>query len=175
MNFGKLQETQENNKLGVGLGLSICREIILAQGGSIDIQSEEGKGTAFIITLKAKVMVDNDRVRQAQIRYDTLGSDYQSSQNNSNSNDEVDDDDEAPDKDDGNSSDSVSELSLFIDSPPINKRPVRFTPQRAKAVLMLSPLEQGNIENMRQNSESKGLLQPIEEQELLLESSVSFS
>ena len=63
MNFGKLQETQENNKLGVGLGLSICREIILAQGGSIDIQSEEGKGTAFIITLKAKVMVDNDRVR----------------------------------------------------------------------------------------------------------------
>ena len=49
--------------LGVGLGLSICREIILAQGGSIDIQSEEGKGTAFIITLKAKVIVDTDRVR----------------------------------------------------------------------------------------------------------------
>ena len=63
MNFGKLQETQENNKLGVGLGLSICREIILAQGGSIDIQSEVGKGTAFIITLKAKVLVDDDRLR----------------------------------------------------------------------------------------------------------------
>ena len=37
------------NKLGVGLGLSICKDIILAQGGKVDIKSEEGKGTDFII------------------------------------------------------------------------------------------------------------------------------
>ena len=49
MNFGKLHESEGQNKQGVGLGLSICREIILAQGGSIDIESNEGIGTSFII------------------------------------------------------------------------------------------------------------------------------
>ena len=39
MNFGKLHETQNTNKEGVGLGLSICKEIIHAYGGSIDIRS----------------------------------------------------------------------------------------------------------------------------------------
>ena len=51
MNFGKLHENQEHNKAGVGLGLSICHQIILAQGGHVDIQSEVGKGTDFIINL----------------------------------------------------------------------------------------------------------------------------
>ena len=49
MNFGKLRDTEQKNKTGVGLGLSICRDIIIALGGSIDIVSEEGKGTDFII------------------------------------------------------------------------------------------------------------------------------
>ena len=37
MNFSKLHETQEVNKQGVGLGLSICKEIINAFGGTVDI------------------------------------------------------------------------------------------------------------------------------------------
>ena len=51
-NFGKVTETQEVNKSGVGLGLSICKEIINAHGGSVDIQSEIDRGTDFIINLK---------------------------------------------------------------------------------------------------------------------------
>ena len=54
MNFSKLHETQEVNKQGVGLGLSICKEIITAFGGTVDIQSEEGRGTDFIIKLETK-------------------------------------------------------------------------------------------------------------------------
>ncbi len=36
---------------GVGLGLSIVREIILAHNGKIFIESEEGKGTTFLILM----------------------------------------------------------------------------------------------------------------------------
>lgn len=38
---------------GTGLGLSICAGIISEHGGTIDVESEEGKGAAFIITLPA--------------------------------------------------------------------------------------------------------------------------
>ena len=51
MNFSKLNETQKANPAGVGLGLSICRDIILALGGTVNIKSKEGQGTDFIIRL----------------------------------------------------------------------------------------------------------------------------
>ncbi|NIO49266.1 MAG: hypothetical protein GTN73_07520 [Candidatus Aminicenantes bacterium] len=37
--------------VGIGLGLSICYRIVEDHGGSIDVQSEEGKGTTFTIRL----------------------------------------------------------------------------------------------------------------------------
>ncbi len=36
---------------GTGIGLSLCRQIILKHGGTIRVESEEGKGTTFIIQL----------------------------------------------------------------------------------------------------------------------------
>ena len=66
------------NIQGVGLGLSICNEIILAQGGSIDVQSEVGIGTSFIITMKAKCRVDKQRLIRAQQRMGQDG-EYKSS------------------------------------------------------------------------------------------------
>ena len=40
---------------GTGLGLAICREIIQRHGGQIDVQSEQGKGTAFHLLLPLAV------------------------------------------------------------------------------------------------------------------------
>jgi signal transduction histidine kinase/HAMP domain-containing protein len=47
---------------GAGLGLAIVREIILAHGGEIEVQSDLGKGTRFAFTLPAS----HDRAAIAQ-------------------------------------------------------------------------------------------------------------
>jgi two-component system, sensor histidine kinase and response regulator len=40
-----------DNEIGTGLGLAICRDFIALNHGRLDVQSEVGKGTSFIITL----------------------------------------------------------------------------------------------------------------------------
>lgn len=57
-NFSKLDQSRKQNTQGVGLGLSICREIIIAHRGTISVESEEGKGTDFIIDLDTKCKYD---------------------------------------------------------------------------------------------------------------------
>ena len=38
---------------GSGLGLAICREIAVAHGGNVWVESEEGRGSAFSLALPA--------------------------------------------------------------------------------------------------------------------------
>ena len=69
-NFGKLKDDAGANKQGVGLGLSICREIITATGGQVNIESTEGKGTDFIISIKAKSRIDMAKINEAQLNFE---------------------------------------------------------------------------------------------------------
>jgi signal transduction histidine kinase len=49
--FFQVKKSDRAYQEGLGLGLFICKEIVTAHGGTIDIESEVGKGTTFIVTL----------------------------------------------------------------------------------------------------------------------------
>lgn len=49
--FHKADRSRGKDKKGIGLGLSIVREIIRAHDESINVYSQEGKGTKFVFTL----------------------------------------------------------------------------------------------------------------------------
>ena len=49
--FTKIKNNWHLNKEGVGLGLVISKTIANALGGDIEIESEVGKGSNFILTL----------------------------------------------------------------------------------------------------------------------------
>ena len=51
--FYRVEEGRERNssETGSGLGLAICRRIALAHGGTLEIESELGKGTTVTVRL----------------------------------------------------------------------------------------------------------------------------
>lgn len=49
--FSRAEKSRNPRFGGAGLGLSLCRELVLLLGGRITFQSEEGKGTVFSVTL----------------------------------------------------------------------------------------------------------------------------
>lgn len=50
--FFKADSSRGLDKTGVGLGLSIVKEFVKAHGETIEVNSEEGKGTEFVFTLE---------------------------------------------------------------------------------------------------------------------------
>ena len=53
-NYFQIDSAPSNEK-GVGLGLAITRNIVLAMGGDISVQSEYGKGSTFTVILPQKI------------------------------------------------------------------------------------------------------------------------
>ena len=53
-NFTQLDASQSKRYAGTGLGLTICKEMLSLMGGSIDVQSVEGRGSTFSFRLGLK-------------------------------------------------------------------------------------------------------------------------
>jgi signal transduction histidine kinase len=54
--------------VGTGLGLSICHSIVTAFGGDLTVESEEGKGSTFRVTLPSAARSEVDLARAAAAR-----------------------------------------------------------------------------------------------------------
>jgi two-component system, OmpR family, sensor kinase len=57
--FFRVDKARTGNSGGIGLGLAICREIIRAHGGTIDVISTFGESTTFTVRLPGRLPIQN--------------------------------------------------------------------------------------------------------------------
>jgi signal transduction histidine kinase len=53
--FEHIEPTRKKHTPGIGLGLTLVREMVGALGGEVDLESETGRGSTFIVTLPTTV------------------------------------------------------------------------------------------------------------------------
>ena len=59
--FGKLQRTAAMNSDGIGLGLTICKQIVEQAGGSIAAYSEgTNKGSTFKFSMNLEMLYESE-------------------------------------------------------------------------------------------------------------------
>jgi signal transduction histidine kinase len=59
--FGFIDETEEKNTNGIGLGLMISDKLVTEFGGKFDLDSEEGVGSTFKFTVKLENQKDIEK------------------------------------------------------------------------------------------------------------------
>lgn len=63
--FYRVDKARSRTKHGIGLGLSIAKSIISLHNGTVQVSSEEGKGSTFIITLPCEQRLGQEHFEQS--------------------------------------------------------------------------------------------------------------
>ncbi len=58
--FSRERNSEKNNIEGTGLGMAIVKRFVDLMGGRIEVQSEQGKGSVFTITISHKIALKGD-------------------------------------------------------------------------------------------------------------------
>jgi two-component system sensor histidine kinase ChiS len=58
--FAQVDRSTTRKNEGSGIGLSLVKSLVEIQGGTINVKSELGKGSEFIVTLPAKILSDEE-------------------------------------------------------------------------------------------------------------------
>jgi signal transduction histidine kinase len=66
MDFSRLDEHQSMNAQGTGLGLSICKRMLEQMGGTVKVDSTEGKGTTFTIEISTKAQIKENELKKVK-------------------------------------------------------------------------------------------------------------
>ena len=71
--FGKLKQSSGYNPQGIGLGLTICNNILNQYGSELKVKSEYGQGTTFYFMvdfpIKQKITTNSDGNKVSSLGY----------------------------------------------------------------------------------------------------------
>jgi len=70
--FSRERNTTESKQVGTGLGMSIVKRLVDMMGGTIELETEPGKGTTFIVTLSHPIVENPEQYLKKELPHEEM-------------------------------------------------------------------------------------------------------